>query len=463
MFSSLTIGASALYAAQRAVEVAAHNVANATNPSYTRQRLTTQASTPTYGTAGAVGDGDRGTGVTIVSLSRLRDRLADVAYRSEAGTAGASAARSETLSRAEGVLGTYGDGAPEAMSAFLSSWDQLSTNPADGSARTSVLAAGSRLADSLNSAASKLDDVSNEVTLRVGDDVSELNGLLSTVAKLNGSIVKAQTEQREPNDLLDQRDAALDRIAALTGAKVDQQSDGSVTLTTGSGSVLVQGQAATSLTATGTNPVSVTMGGSPVALAGEIGGYVSAATTDLPAYRAQLDAVAVRLRDVMNAAHNNGVGSDGTTGVDFFTGTDAATLAVNPALTASTLGAGLLTTRTDSTGATVPGAPAGDGSGALAIASALRNTRDTNGQSVSDLLRGVGSRIGQAATDAARNAKTGASSLASAQAARASADGVSVDEEMVDLVKYQRSYEAAARVISIADGMIDKLINNMVR
>jgi flagellar hook-associated protein 1 FlgK len=463
MFSSLSIGASALYAAQRAVEVAAHNVANATNTSYTRQRLTTQASTPTYGTAGAVGDGDRGTGVSIVSLSRLRDRLADVAYRTEAGTAGASAARSETLTHAVGVLGNYGDGAPEALSAFVASWDQLATNPSDSAARTSVLSAGSRLADSLNSAATKLDDVSNEVTLRVGDDVGELNGLLSTVAKLNASIVKAQTEQREPNDLLDQRDAALDRIAALTGARVDQQTDGSVTLSTSNGTVLVQGQTAASLTASTTNPVTVTLGGNPVALAGEIGGYVSAATTDLPAYRAQLDAVAVQLRDVMNTAHRAGVGSDGSTGLDFFTGTGAGDLAVNSALTPAQIGAGLLATHTDSTGATVPGAPSGDGSGALSIAAALRNVRDGNNQNVGDLLRAVGSRIGQAATDAARNAKTGASSLTSAQAARASTDGVSVDEEMVDLVKFQHSYEAAARVISIADGMLDKLINGMVR
>jgi flagellar hook-associated protein 1 FlgK len=463
MFSSLSIGASALYAAQRAVEVAAHNVANATNTTYTRQRLTTQASTPTYGTAGSVGDGDRGTGVTIVSLSRLRDRLADVAYRSEAGTAGASAARSETLTRAESILGTYGDGAPEALSAFVASWDALSTTPDDSSSRTSVLAAGSRLADALNTASSSLDAVSNEVTLRVGDDVGELNGLLSTVAKLNTSIIKAQTEQREPNDLLDQRDAALDRIAALTGAKIDPQQDGSVTLTTSGGTVLVQGQSAVTLTASGTNPVSVTIGGTPLTLAGEIGGYVSAATTDLPAYRAQLDAVAVSVRNIMNAAHASGVGSDGTTGLAFFTGSGAADLAVNPALTAAKLGAGLLATHTNSAGTVVAGAPPGDGSGALSIASALRNTRDGNGQNASDLLRAIGSRIGQAATDANRNAKTGAASLTSAQAARASADGVSVDEEMVDLVKYQHSYEAAARVISIADGMLDKLINSMVR
>ena len=449
-FSSLTIGASALYAAQRAVEVAAHNVANATNTGYTRQRLTLQASTPSYGTPGAVGSGDVGTGVTIVSLSRLRDRLADVAYRSEAGTAGAASARADTLGRAESVLGTYSDGAPEALSAFLSAWDSLSTNPADSAARTSVLAAGTNLAESITSASQRLDEVSDEVTLRVGDDVDELNGLLKAVAGLNAAIVKAKTEQREPNDLQDQRDTALDRIAALTGARIESLDDGSVTVTTKSGVQLVGGQLAATLTSSGSSPVSVAVDGEPAVLAGEIGGYVSAATSDIPAYRAQLDVVAQQLRDVVNTAHRAGVGSDGSTDLDFFTGTDASDLAVNSDLTAAKLGAG----RSSSPG---------DGNGALGVAAALRTTRDADGQSVGDMLRAVGSRVGQAATDAARGARTATASVTSAQAARASADGVSVDEEMVDLVKFQHSYEAAARVISIADGMLDKLINEMVR
>ncbi|MEO6204432.1 MAG: flagellar basal body rod C-terminal domain-containing protein, partial [Mycobacteriales bacterium] len=264
-------------------------------------------------------------------------------------------------------------------------------------------------------------------------------------------------------DLLDQRDAALDRIAALTGTRIEAQRDGSVTLTTTSGTPLVRGQVAATVAATTTQPVGVTIEGTPVALAGEIGGYVSAATTDLPSYRAQLDAVAVQLRDVVNAAHRGGVGSDGSTGADFFTGTSAANLAVNPLLTAAGLGAGTTTTHLSSTGATVPGAAPGDGTGALALVSALRTTRDGTGQSVADLLRAVGSRVGQSAADATRNANTAKASLTSAKTARASADGVSVDEEMIDLVKFQHSYEAAARVISIADGMLDKLINSMIR
>jgi flagellar hook-associated protein 1 FlgK len=448
-FSSLTIGASGLYAAQRAVEVAAHNVANANNATFTRQRVTIQSSIPTPGTAGMRGDGDRGTGVTVLDISRLRDRLADVSYRTEAGITGAADARAETLSRADSLLGTFGDGAPEDLSSFLAAWNQLSLTPGDASARSAVLSAGERLATGLNGAAQELTAVGHEVALRVTDDVDELNGLLASVAGLNYDIIKANTSDRSPNDLLDLRDAALDRISALTGAKLDPQADGSVNVSVG-GVDLVRGITASTVTTSGTEPVTVAVNGSTLAMGGEIGGYVATAGVDLPAYRAQLDALAVGLRDVLNAAHQAGTGADGSTGVPFFVGTDALSLAVNSGLT------------TDGVAASATGAAA-DGNNALAIAAALRHGVAVGSETFGDALRSFGGRVAQASADSGRNARSAEASLNAAQAARASLNGVSVDEEMVDLVKFQHSYEAAARVISIADSMLDKLINEMVR
>jgi flagellar hook-associated protein 1 FlgK len=448
-FSSLTIGASGLYAAQRAVEVAAHNVANANNEAFTRQRVTLQSALPTPGTAGMRGDGDRGTGVAILDITRLRDRLADVSYRAEASISGAADARAGTLARADSLLGTFGDGAPESLSSFLAAWNQLSLTPDDASARASVLAAGQRLAEGINGAAQQLTTVGHEVALRVTDDVDELNGLLASVAKLNYEIVKASTSDRSPNDLLDQRDAALDRISQLTGAKMDPQADGSVNISVG-GVDLVNGITASTVATSGTEPVTVSVNGSTLAMGGEIGGYVATVGVDLPAYRAQLDALAVGLRDAVNAAHRAGTGADGSTGRDFFVGTDAVSLAVDPTLTGGGVAA-------SASGATA------DGNNALAIATALRQGVAVGSQTFGDALRSFGGRVAQASTDATRNARTAQASLAAAQTARSSLNGVSVDEEMVDLVKFQHSYEAAARVISVADSMLDKLINEMVR
>jgi flagellar hook-associated protein 1 len=448
-FAILNIGATGLTAAQRAVEVAAHNVANANNEGFTRQRVTITSARPTPGTAGLRGDGDRGTGVTVLDVARLRDRLSDVSYRTEASITGAADARADTLSRADTLLGTFGNGAPEDLSSFLAAWNQLSLTPGDTSARSSVLAAGQRLAEGVNGAAQQLTTIGHEVALRVTDDVDELNGLLTSVAKLNYEIVKASSADRSPNDLLDQRDTALDRISKLTGAKLDPQADNSVNVSIG-GVDLVRGITASTVATSGTEPVTVSVNGSTLALGGEIGGFVATAGVDLPAYRSELDSLAVGLRDVLNAAHQAGTGLDGSTGVAFFVGTDALSLAVNPGLTPDAVAA-------SQTGA------AADGNNALAIAAALRSGAAVGTANFGDALRSFGGKVAQASTDATRNAHTADASLVAAQAARSSLNGVSVDEEMVDLVKFQHSYEAAARVISVADGMLDKLINEMVR
>ncbi len=449
-FSGLFIGASGLSAAQRAVEVAAHNVANANTVGFTRQRLTVSTATPTTGTSGARGSGQYGNGVTTVSVDRLRDRLADVAYRSETGVTGSATARSETLSRTESILGTFGDGANEALSRFQTAWDQLSLSPADPAARASVLSTGQALATSLQGSSQKLTGVTDEIGLRIGDQTNELNGLLSSVATLNGAIARAQKDAQQPNDLLDQRDNALDRISTLTGATLGQDSSGMVTISI-AGHPVVTGTSAQALTP-GTDaqgiPVLSFADGSGAAPGGSLGGYLSTVHVDLPSFRADLNRISQGLMSTVNAIHRAGTGLDGSTGVDFFTGTSAADITV--AITDS------------SKVAAATSGSADDGSNALAM-SQLRTTRAVGSNTVAQALQAFGGRVGQASADAGRNSRTAEAALSGAQQVRSSADGVNIDEEMVDLVKYQHSYQAAAKIITVVDDMLDKLINQMVR
>jgi flagellar hook-associated protein 1 len=449
-FSSLGIGASALQAAQRAVEVAAHNVANAGTTGFTRQRLEVTTSTPTPGTAGMRGDGQRGTGVTVVSVDRLRDRLADVAYRGEAAVAGAASARSSALDRAESVLGPYAEGAPEALSRFFAAWDQLSLTPEDTAARTSVLAAAEGLAASIRSTALEMDAVAEEVVLRVGDQVDEVNGLLAHVASLNDAIAKATSASQVPNDLYDQRDLALDRLSRLVGARAVRADDETVEVWVGSTRLVTGGDAQQlSTTAPPAEPAVTLPDGSPLGVGGEVGGYLSVVRVDIPAFRAQLDATAVGLRDAVNAVHRGAFDLDGAAGQDLLTGTSASDLGLRAGVTAREVAA-------SATGA------AADGNGALAMV-ALRTTAAVGGQTAAEALRAFGSRIGQAASDAERSARTAELGQVAADQTRSSLNGVNVDEEMVDLVRFQHSYEAAARVLSIVDQMLDTLINGMRR
>ncbi len=448
-FSSLGIGVSALTAAQRAVETAAHNVANAGTTGYTRQRLSVQTSLPTPGTPGLRGDGMRGTGVNVVSVDRLRDRLADVAFRSEAGVESAASARAEGLSRTESVLGPYGAGAPEALSRFLAAWDGLSLNPSDGAARATVLSAGAGLADSIRSTAEGLDTVSSELTTRVDDHVGELNGLLTHVVDLNLAVRRAEVGGAQPNDLLDERDNALDRIVALTGAAVSLDADGVPQVHLGGVALVAGGRAAQLVRAgTGAQARLETTDRTPVTAGGLLGGYLSVVKSDLPDLSSQLDVLAGALRDRVNALHGESTDLDGRAGGALFTGAGARDLR--------------LAELTEDQVAASRSGKAADGEGALAM-SALRTERLVGSQPLGAALRAFSAKVGQSVTDATRSATTAKAGLQAATLTRASSNGVNVDEEMVDLVKYQHAYSAASRVITVIDEMLDKIINQMGR
>jgi flagellar hook-associated protein 1 FlgK len=459
-FSSLRIGASALSVAQRAMETTSHNVANAGVDGYTRQRVELTAARPTPGTAGSRGDGMRGAGVTIVAISRLRDQLADIAYRSEAATAGETTARATVLDRMQSGLGPVTGGAPAALSQFYAAWDQLALTPTDPAARAGVMNAGAAVARALREGREQFAEVTGDVSLRVAGAVDEVNNLTTQIATLNRVVLDAVTAGQAPNDLLDQRDRALDRLASLTGATFRIGDNQVADVFLGSRS-LVRGPQAVPLAAyqAGGRPDvgfadDVAAGNPlPAAVKGEIGGYVEVTNTTIPSLLAGLDAVAAGLIGAVNARHGAGYGLDGSTGTPFFAGSTAADIELSPGLTTDKVAAGATAARND-------------GNNALALAAlrsdpgAVTNT-DGSTSSVGDALRAFAGRLGAAAAGAFQAAEASVASAESAAKNRSAASGVNLDEEMVDLLKYQHGYEAAARVVSIADGMLDTLINRM--
>lgn len=441
-FSVLGIGLSGVQAAQRAVENAAHNVANAATDGYTRQRVSLVAARPMPGQPG-----QRGSGVVAVDVSRLRDALADLAYRSETAAGGAWSARAQVLHRAQQVLGPYGEGAPAAVAKFWAAWQQLSTDPTGTASRQGVLDAGAALASTLNSAAASLDRLGQDVGARVDAGVAEANALTSQVARLNAAISDATTAGQTPNDLLDERDRTLDRLVTLTGATVREADDGRVDVYVGSRAV-VRGETTAPLSAVRTGGVTTVIhaDGAPAAAGGELGGYVDTLVRVLPSFTADLDAVAAGVASAVNAAHANGFDLDGAAGAAFFTGTTARDLAVAP-----------LTTR--QVAASASGA-ANDGNNALALAQ-LRTSPAVGGVSVGDAVHALAGRLGAEAAHAAASAHAAGLVVTAVAQQRAESNGVSVNEEMADLVRYQRAYEAAARVVTVADELLERLINGL--
>jgi flagellar hook-associated protein 1 FlgK len=448
-FGTLGIGASGLSAAQRAMEVTAHNIANVNTDGYSRQRAELTTTNPRVGTVGRSGTGMFGTGVQVSDLVRIRNLLTDGAFRAETATEGSWTVRSDFLARAEQVLGPVDGGTTEALSSFWSAWDQLSLFPDSLAARRGVVEAGNLLARWVSTGAANVDQLGRDVRADMTQTVEEVNRLAEQVAKLNASIFDMLNASNAPNDLMDERDRLLDRIASLTGGSVRHQPDGTVDVMVGSHS-LVDGERVDRMSMGGMTPLTVvwTADGTVVKPSGRMGGLAALANADLPAIRAELDAIAVGLRDAINAAHAAGFDQDGNPGGSFFVGSDAATLAVDAALG----------TRQVAAARTAAGAP-NDGGNALAVAG-LRSTAAVGSETVGDALSALAGRIGSMAAGATSNARASSAVTASLVRERAEVSSVSLDEELTNMVRFQRAYEASARVLTAVDEMLDKLVNH---
>lgn len=460
-FRILTTGASALTTAQRAVETAAHNAANSTSPGYTRQRVTTAATVPAQGADGVAGSGHLGTGVRVVSIDRLRDVLGDLAVRAEEATAGSAQVRAEVLDRAQTVLGPYGSGVSDALSKMFAAFDQLALTPNSPAARQIVLEQAQSFAAGLNEAAATLDRIRRDASLQAASEVQQVNDLAAEIANLNTHIVAATNGGQQPNDLLDRRDLLVDELSGLVGAVSRTRPDGAVDIRIGS-APLVQSGVAFPVELRQDTQVSgdlaVWMHGHPVRVGGELGGRVDVLATDLRTIERQLDELAAAVATGVNGVHEAGHHSPTGTGQAFFAGTTAAGLRLAEGLTIDTIAAARI-------GGAASTYSEFNGENALQLAklraTGIPLTPGGLAHTPGEWLNQVTSTLASRASAAMAASETAQTSLTSLRAQRESLNGVSIDEEMIELVKFQHSYDAAARVISIADEMLNTIINRM--
>ena len=439
----LYTGLSAIRAAQAGIDTASHNVANVSTPGYTRQRVELAASIPFDSP-----DGPLGTGVDVTTISRLRDHFADARVRSTSAEFARLDVRAELLERSEAITGEPDSGISTELNSLWDAFEDLAMDPTDPAVRRQVLGQLDTLAGRIRSVAGSWDQLESDTAVRRDAAVDELNGLLQQVADIN-----QQVADEDPlvvsNDLLDQRDAALDRIAELSGATATRQTDNTVDVALG-GVTLVSGTTVTAVTASGPDLLA---GGSPVtgATGGELAALHEFVTATLPDRRAALDAWVTDLAGTLNTQHAAGftalgavggdllsVGADpaGTVGVAI---TDVADLAVG-----SALGVG-----------GVPGPL--DGTNAQALA----DLRAATGGSPNEKLHAMVVDLGAAVAGARRAADAAGDLAVGAEVARQSQHGVSLDEEMVDIVRFQRQLEAASRVMTAVDQALDTLVNRV--
>lgn len=442
------IARSALLTHQRAMTVISHNVANAQTPGYSRQRLDLVPENPLMSPLGAIGRG-----VTATGIMRVRDAFLDLSVRADAGRMGDATTRGDVLGGVNDALMEPGDGGvAAALDSFLTSFSDLASEPSSGPQREVVRAAAQRFASQVQRVGAALGDASTQALNRLRDQVSTVNGLTKELAQVNAAI--GGSGGAPSADLLDRRDALVDELAGYGDVHAVAQPDGTVNVTMG-GQTLVSASRSNDLelraAAGGGWGVALVGGASTFATGtGSLDALTTLVTTTLPGMQSRLDAYVAAAVNGINAIHRAGHTLTGATNVNFFdpAGTTAQTIAIDPAILAST----------DAIAAAVTNAP-GDGDNALALAAfggtpiaALGNhtLREHYATLVAD--------VGAAADSASRDLDVAQTVSDRDETRRQNVSGVSIDEEMVNLIGEQQAYSAAARLVKVADDMMQSVL-----
>ena len=451
-FFGLRVALSALHAQRRGMEVAGHNVANAATEGYSRQRVDM---TPDAGPI-APSRWSRwergGQGVEVQGIDRLRDAFLEARGHQEHAADAGLRRTASVLGRVETTFGEPGDnGLATQLADFWTSWDVVGNAPDDLSARKALVEQSKTVAGGLNATAASLTATRTAAVEQVRTTVAEVNATAARVADLNRAVRDAVRNGLSPNDLADQRDLLVSKLADAVGVTARAGETGQVDVYL-NGTALVRGDAAVPL-AVVEDPASVALkfdNGSTYTFTvdgGDVGGNLKVVNDVLPRYQAQLDDVAERLAATVNGQHTLGFDLNGNPGVGFFTvGGGAAGIAVVPAVAEDPK---LVAAATGSR----PEERFG-GTNALRLAEAASDPTGPD-QAYRSLIVGLGVET------QTLNQRVAIQGQLTAQidGARESEAGVNLDEEMTNMVAFQHAYEAAAKFMTAVDQMLDTLIN----
>ena len=452
-FYGLQTSLRGLLAQQRMLDTAGHNIANASTKGYSRQQVDLQAAPaleiPAGGIVGGAG-AHLGSGVDIVSYRRIRDQFVDLQYRAQNTNLGEWAARTKTLDRAELALNEPGEnGLNEQLARFWDAWSQLAGDAKNPALKQNLAETAGSLTGAFNTvydqivltrdqAAAEYADLARPAS-PPADPGGEVAQIAKDIAELNDTIRRFVTGGDMPNDLLDRRDSLLDSLSEFGQISVEEQPDGMLNVsfvdkvTAGATYAVVTGA-----TATWAGPPALNAW-SP---GGRLGGLLEASRPGgtLDGYLADLDVIAGNLATVVNNAYPG----------DFFVtgpGPAASTIRVDPTLAGDPK--------------LIVGGTGAEGSNDVARAIAAIQNNPLSG--VDPAYHAFVAKVGSDVRESIRQEGNAQVLTDAVENRRQSVSGVSMDEEMSNLVRFQRSYQASSRAMSTMDEMLDVLINRTGR
>jgi flagellar hook-associated protein 1 FlgK len=457
----LNIGRNALLTQQNAIDVTGNNIANVNTPGYSRQRVNMLQAAPIQS-----GTAVFNTGVyTDKKIERLHDQFLAAQISDEQQNLGRWESQTKALERVEIVFDeTTGYGLNQAMSDYWNAWQDLVNNPAGHLERMSLAAKSEYLATTFQSIDANLSQVQNDLDKSIQGALDQINRIAADIANLNVQITSAEVGGYSANDLQDKRDLLLSQLSELINVDSFYDGDGNLTISVGSGQPLVESGNSWSLT-TNLNGAGhrdvfwVASDGTQTDITSDIGGgkikgWLEVRDVNIVDYAGRLDDLAANLITAVNGLHATGLDLNGALGQAFFIGTDAGSIALNPNIAADV---NLIAAAGPTEG--VPG-----GSGTAVAIAGLQNdfTMSGNTTTFDDFYNSLVSDVGGAVQASTVRMNHQSELMNLLDSYREEISGVNLDEEMINLVKFQHAYDAAANLISTVDEMMATIID-MVR
>lgn len=440
---------SGLLTSQKQMEIAQNNIANANTDGYARQRLEVSTNDTLVGSGV---EKEIGSGVIANQVTRIKDELLIGQVRSEQSQVGYYDNLSKTLQDVEVTFGdTENGGLNNALTGFFHAWEEVNKFPEEKSYRFALVGQAQALVNQFTTISDQLDETKANVDTQLDQKLTKINSLTEKIAKINNKIGNGSTDN--PNALFDERDRYLNELSQYIDINVQKDSKNPNLINVKSGGTyLVSGvnsspikkmeDSLTKEMILGVNNVEYKPN------EGSLLSDIALKNNYLPRYEDELNELATTLINKVNSYHSAGYGTDGSTGNNFFLGSDARTIKFNSVLESNTEKIALSAN---------PSSPGNSSQGAL-IASIL-DEKLFNGGTVS--LQGFynGFLVDMATDLNNANDQTSVHEnvLTGLETTKQSIQGVSVDEEMTNLLQYQQFYTANSKMIKATDDTIKQL------
>ncbi len=455
LFGILTVGRNGMMAHQVASQTASHNATNAATPGYTRR----MANIESINGPPEPGLGSRARGARRVIDPFLERRL--LGARSGAGHL---TAKTDALAVLDHLFTDSDVDVGASLDALTQAFSDLSNHPHDSGARLAVLGRASQLGDSFRTMADEMTRSRGEINERIAGEVDGVNERLHRIAELGAEITKLELNGAEAGNLRDARDGLVREVADRIPIKVIEKDDGTLNLLYEGAFALVTPEGEVNMLerqldpGTGDVLVQVEQAGQRVDLdiqGGAIGGLFDARDT-LATTQTDLDQLAFDVMGAYNTAHQGGFGLDGVGARDLFEPPAGVAGAASNFRVSAAVAGNPDAIAAASDAAMLPG----DNRVALDLAAVTESAVALGGTATA--LEGYVALVGTAATEIQQATLQQDAALAAVdqvEALRDAVSGVSVDEAMVDLMQFQRGFQASMTVIQTADEMLQELMN----